>query len=163
MICPKRCSCSGVSRSRSEPLETKPRRSHSCFYCLRNDHTVITVLVDAQFVGLFSLPDVRHLAATVAPLSHDSCCRSDFLLWLIFFFLGGGYFRSFLCRWPRLRVMSGSCSPELKAERSRHQRYEAAAFQIPIRARRPSKPSDPSNRPTLISVIAACLRLFAEK
>lgn len=90
MICPKRCSCSGVSRSRSEPLETKPRRSHSCFYCLRNDHTVITVLVDAQFLGLFSLPDVRHLAATVAPLSHDNCCQSDFLLWLIFFWGGVG-------------------------------------------------------------------------
>lgn len=112
------------------------KRSHS-------DH----MLVDAQFLGLFSRTLARHLAVTVAPLSHDNCCQSDFLLWpffIIIIVLRGVYFRSFLCRWPRLRVMSGSCSPELKAERSRHQRYEAAAFQIPIRARRPSEPSDPS-------------------
>lgn len=51
------------------------KRSHS-------DH----MLVDAQFLGLFSLPNVRHLAVTVAPFSHDNCCLSDFLLWL---FLGG--------------------------------------------------------------------------
>lgn len=73
---------------------------------------------------------------------------------LFFGGVGWGGFRSFLCRWPLLRVMSASCSPELKAERSRHQRYAAAAFQIPIRARRlktirPPQPSDRLNRPGL--------------
>lgn len=55
-------------------------------YCLLNDHTVIKCWWMFSLWNCFSTPSVRHLAVTVAPLSHDNSC--DSVVVVVFSFRG---------------------------------------------------------------------------